>query len=749
MTTNKRVFLQEEDLILLKRRIGLALPGIAHSKAIDVLARTLGFKSYGALRASLRNIAGTTDERPDPQRMQDAIDAGRMACGREAERDDALAAEAAITSALEPFEALAPSEGGKAPIGLVAGTMAGIDLESDEPVTQEAPVGFHGRYRPVGYVSAPPKSGGDGGARHLILHVNSERPAEPYEILDAIRYCERVAMRRRAMIVVTSEDGGLSGEPGSLKSVLSKRGYADVSGTWWDGAAWKRTMGSGDGIIPYRGPRAVPEARAGNPGLPIRIGNRPGADGTQPAREIARILIPAKGAGDSYFTDKARFALAGLVEALAAKVGIARDYGGIPRAWHGCDPSMPMLADWIALQHATAGGASGDPIADWLATLAGEADPRLAGTWSSEAAWIEAKALLAMAPKERHGVLGTVDQALVPYKDARVRQAALEAARRPEPTARQADMASILRPILSWQAIEEVREIAVNKPGEVWLRLRRPDEEGKVWLRREDRALSGGYLRSAIMALAVDMGIPNYGPGGEQVCYGILPGGYHFVADLGGNLRSGAGEEAIAFCSRRPGGEPRARPEPAFPQNAGERWFPGAIESFVASVRPGESILIAAATERERTGMLNKIGAMISHEARIVTLEHSQAIEVAQRNVLRIAAGGPRGKGPPGADPVTDLIVRASPDAVLVGEVTAGNARLAWELMRSGEYPVIATIGADSTADAIRKLARRAGYKDPASRDGRERIAGEIPTRVRTIHVSADEDGSSLGIATD
>ncbi|MBY0362973.1 MAG: type IV secretory system conjugative DNA transfer family protein [Phreatobacter sp.] len=177
---------------------------------------------------------------------------------------------------------------------------------------------------------------------------------------------------------------------------------------------------------------------------------------------IAKTLIPEKqGGGDSYFVDKGRGALTGFIHHLVAKVNDAENYDGIPEEWVGKEASIPMLVNWIAAaQMASSGGNKGnteaqdlyaeaalfgqdpseygdafappepqdtgdkDPMSAWLKSLADEANPHNRApedrVGTSNRAFLELSTLVPMADKERSGVLGTMDQALIPFKNQAV-----------------------------------------------------------------------------------------------------------------------------------------------------------------------------------------------------------------------------------------------------------------------------------------------------------------------------------------
>lgn len=169
----------------------------------------------------------------------------------------------------------------------------------------------------------------------------------------------------------------------------------------------------------------------------------PGPDRDTFVDAVARTLVPDKGkGGDSYFQDKGRAALTGFIHYIVAKVGDAGDYTGIPERWRGFEPSIPMMADWIATNQFDATGDGngvdvedggeaaqenndGDKLRPWLRKLSNSirpspSNPNEAG--KSERAFIEISQLVNMADKERSGVLGTMDQGLLPFKNAAVKE---------------------------------------------------------------------------------------------------------------------------------------------------------------------------------------------------------------------------------------------------------------------------------------------------------------------------------------
>lgn len=145
---------------------------------------------------------------------------------------------------------------------------------------------------------------------------------------------------------------------------------------------------------------------------------------------IAKVLIPeSKGGSDKYFVDKGRDALTGLMHYLVAKVNDRSNYENIPEQWHGKEASFPMLVDFLAAAFYRASKEADaareeaaknrtyvevDPIKEIMTSILDEISTYKYGPRP----FSSITPLVGMADKERSGVLGTVDQALLPFKNA-------------------------------------------------------------------------------------------------------------------------------------------------------------------------------------------------------------------------------------------------------------------------------------------------------------------------------------------
>lgn len=178
---------------------------------------------------------------------------------------------------------------------------------------------------------------------------------------------------------------------------------------------------------------------------------QPGPDRDTYVSTVANVLVPSskEGKGENdYFSNKGRDAITGMIHMLLARVNdrAADDklrYDGMPRRWVGKEASLGMLADWISYaQFAASGDTSESPegfpnaaassdedkdkIGSWLRAICEEINPetKLGGDTRGTTArgFASLSQLVTMADRERSGVLGTMDQALLPFKNESVQQ---------------------------------------------------------------------------------------------------------------------------------------------------------------------------------------------------------------------------------------------------------------------------------------------------------------------------------------
>jgi pilus assembly protein CpaF len=120
----------------------------------------------------------------------------------------------------------------------------------------------------------------------------------------------------------------------------------------------------------------------------------------------------------------------------------------------------------------------------------------------------------------------------------------------------------------------------------------------------------------------------------------------------------------------------------------------------------GWNVLVAGATSAGKTTLLNALSAAIPHHDRIVTIEETAELRLAQSHVVRLEARPANAEGV-GAVSVRDLVraaLRMRPDRLIVGEVRGGEALDMLQALNTGHDGSLSTIHANGAVDALARL---------------------------------------------
>ncbi|MFI5054593.1 MAG: CpaF family protein, partial [Acidimicrobiia bacterium] len=123
-------------------------------------------------------------------------------------------------------------------------------------------------------------------------------------------------------------------------------------------------------------------------------------------------------------------------------------------------------------------------------------------------------------------------------------------------------------------------------------------------------------------------------------------------------------------------------------------------------VAAGWNVLVAGATSAGKTTLLNTLSAAIPSRERIVTIEETAELRLAQPHVVRLEARPPNAEGV-GAVVVRDLVraaLRMRPDRLVIGEVRGGEALDMLQALNTGHEGSLSTIHANGPADALARL---------------------------------------------
>jgi pilus assembly protein CpaF len=145
-----------------------------------------------------------------------------------------------------------------------------------------------------------------------------------------------------------------------------------------------------------------------------------------------------------------------------------------------------------------------------------------------------------------------------------------------------------------------------------------------------------------------------------------------------------------------------ARPVPL------EAFSPGdACAAFLRwAVGAGWNVVVSGATSAGKTTLLNALSGAIPAEERIVTIEETAELRLAQPHVVRLEARPANAEGA-GEVSVRELVrasLRMRPDRIVVGEVRGPEALDMLQALNTGHEGSLSTLHANGAADALARL---------------------------------------------
>jgi pilus assembly protein CpaF len=119
------------------------------------------------------------------------------------------------------------------------------------------------------------------------------------------------------------------------------------------------------------------------------------------------------------------------------------------------------------------------------------------------------------------------------------------------------------------------------------------------------------------------------------------------------------------------------------------------------------NIVVSGGTGSGKTTLLNVLSSFIPEDERIVTIEDSAELQLAQRHVVRLETCPPLPGTDKGALEIRDLVkgsLRMRPDRVVVGECRSGEALDMLQAMNTGHDGSLTTVHSNSPRDAVSRL---------------------------------------------
>lgn len=305
---------------------------------------------------------------------------------------------------------------------------------------------------------------------------------------------------------------------------------------------------------------------------------------------------------------------------------------------------------------------------------------------------------------------------------------------------------SVLRPLSYWYTQDNIEEVAINRSGQIWLRLR--GKRAYPWVMYKDEKLSKEYLTDLLYIIANTYELPFDPVSGTPVVYAAIPGEHRFSAICGRNvmydeedLTGGIAltirvhSEDVAFGLQDYGLSQGTQLHKINPlKDIKDPDDP--YEKLLISIKRGDHILVSGATATGKTTFLNNLLKILDIHKRILTIEDTRELIVPHPNRVHLVLSRTAQTNELTYAKVIDLVVRFTPDAIISGEISTGNAGAIWELMGSGHDNCLATIHAENSEAAYAAFADRILHSYPTM--DRKKTIEEMHQKLRVVQINRD-----------
>jgi len=167
---------------------------------------------------------------------------------------------------------------------------------------------------------------------------------------------------------------------------------------------------------------------------------------------------------------------------------------------------------------------------------------------------------------------------------------------------------------------------------------------------------------------------------------------------------------------------------------------PAAFLSWCVST--GWNILVSGGTSSGKTTLLNALSGAIPRTERVVTIEETAELRLAQPHVVRLEARPPNAEGA-GAVSVRELVrasLRMRPDRIVVGEVRGAEALDMLQALNTGHDGSLSTVHANGVEETITRLETLVLFAEAAL--PLPAIRGQIAAALDLlVHVARRPDG--------
>ncbi len=313
---------------------------------------------------------------------------------------------------------------------------------------------------------------------------------------------------------------------------------------------------------------------------------------------------------------------------------------------------------------------------------------------------------------------------------------------------------AILKRLRKYYTHPDVEEICINRPEEIWLRRRRPKQGEDIWNQLEDKELTFQYLERVCKIISNVNERPfGRGEGKTPAIYAALPGGHRFTAAMYNNIvydeitpeggvaiairQAANGNNIIDYASYGLSDGVTVKAPKRFKDEKVEQ--PDTLRKLKAAINGGSHLIVSGATSTGKTTLLNRIITELDIKLRIATVEDTRELVIPHPNRFHIVLSRTEQISNFDDAKAIDLLTRMTPDIIICGEVSTGNASTIWELTGSGHGSMMTTIHADNPEQALKTFMDRIAHTDKNL--NREVILQEMMKRFTVVQINRDHDG--------
>ncbi|GMN04112.1 P-type DNA transfer ATPase VirB11 [Erythrobacter sp. MTPC3] len=268
---------------------------------------------------------------------------------------------------------------------------------------------------------------------------------------------------------------------------------------------------------------------------------------------------------------------------------------------------------------------------------------------------------------------------------------------------------SFLAPLAPYLGRNDVTDIWINRPGEVWI-----ESLGGGIERRDDPSVSSALLERLARQIAAysSQGISRAHPllaaslpDGSRVQIAAPPAtreGYALAIrrHVSADLSISDWEEADAFDGLHAGPASRLSDRKLVPLGARD-----AASHLRGAVKERRNILVSGGTSSGKTTFLNSLLGEIPETERLVLIEDTPELFIRHQNAVGlIAARGEESEANVTAEDLLIAALRMRPDRIVLGELRGVEAFTFLRAVNTGHPGSMTTVHADTPARAIEQL---------------------------------------------